>query len=64
MQYVGIDWHTYEEISEEIGESSPVHLTYDRGTLTVMPVTELHELLTSLLYDFIRFAGMTLRIAV
>lgn len=60
MQYVGIDWHTYEEISAEIGESSPVHLTYKKGTLTIMPVTELHELLTSLLYDFIRFAGFAL----
>ena len=64
MQYVGIDWHTYTDISEEIGESSPVHLTYDRGTLTIMPVTELHELLTSLLHNFITLAGMALRINV
>lgn len=64
MQYVGIDWDTYEDISEEIGESSPVHLTYNKGVLTVMPVTELHEFLTSLLHDFIRFAGLALRINV
>jgi len=64
MQYVGIDWDTYEDISEEIGESSPVHLTYNNGVLTIMPVTELHELLTSLLHDFIRLAGLALRINV
>ena len=61
MQYVGIDWETYEEISEEIGESSPVHLTYNQGVLTVMPVTELHEFLTSLLHNLITFAGIALR---
>jgi Uma2 family endonuclease len=64
MQYVGIDWQTYEEISEEIGESSPVHLTYKNGVLTIMPVTELHELLTSLLHNFITFAGMSLQVNV
>ena len=61
MQYSGIDWETYEEISEEIGESSPVHLTYNKGFLTVMPVTELHEFLTSLLHNFITFAGIALQ---
>jgi len=64
MQYVGIDWHTYEEISEEIGESSPIHLTYNNGVLTIMPVTELHELLTGLLHDFVRLAGLALRMNV
>ena len=64
MQYVGIDWQTYENISEEIGESSPVHLTYNKGVLTILPVTELHELLTSLLHNFITFAGMNLRMNV
>lgn len=61
MQYVGIDWQTYEEISEEVGESSPLHLTYNNGVLTIMPVTELHELLTGLLQDFIRLTGLALR---
>ncbi len=64
MQYVGIDWETYEDISEELGESTSLHLTYDNGVLTIMPVTELHELLTGLLHDFIRFAGLALQINV
>ena len=64
MEYVGIDWQTYEDISEELGESTPLHLTYNKGVLTIMPVTELHELLTGVLHNFIIFAGMTLRINV
>lgn len=62
MQYVGIDWETYERISEDLGESSSLHLFYDKGTLTIMPVTELHELLTSLLHNFVTFAGMSLKL--
>ncbi len=64
MQYIGIDWETYERISEDLGESSSLHLFYDRGSLTIMPVTEIHELLTSLLHNFITFAGMSLRLNV
>lgn len=64
MQIVGIDWETYEGISEELGESTPLHLNYNDGRLTIMPTTELHELLTSLLHDFIRFAGFALKINV
>jgi Uma2 family endonuclease len=64
MSLVGVDWETYEEISEELGESTPLHLTFDKGVLTFMPVTELHELLTGLLHDFIRFTGFALRINV
>lgn len=45
MQYDGIDWQTYEDISAEIGESRAVQLTYNKGTLTIMSVTELHEYL-------------------
>ncbi len=64
MEYVGIDWQTYEEISAEIGESSHLQLTYKKGNLTIMPVTEIHELLAGFLHDFIRFAGLALRINV
>ncbi len=64
MQYDGIDWQTYEDISAEIGESRAVQLTYNNGFLTIMPVTEIHELLTGLLHDFIRFAGLALQVNV
>lgn len=62
MMFVGLDWETYLEISEEIGESTGLHLTFNKGNLTIMPVTELHELLTALLHNFITFTGMQLQI--
>lgn len=64
MELVGIDWAAYEEISEEIGETNPLHLTYNNGVLTIMPTTEIHEILTTFLHDFIRMAGMALRVNV
>ncbi|HEX8637771.1 MAG TPA: Uma2 family endonuclease [Pyrinomonadaceae bacterium] len=61
MTLFGVDWETYEEISEEIGKSTSLHLAFNKGALTIMPVTEIHELLTSLLHDFITFTGLALR---
>lgn len=53
MTLFGINWETYEEISEELGESTSLHLTFNKGTLTIMPVTEIHEMLIVLLERFI-----------
>ncbi len=61
MQYVGLDWPAYEQLSEEIGEGSGLKLTFNEGTLTVMPTSELHELIAGLLHNFITFAGLALR---
>lgn len=61
MQFVGIDWETYERISEELGESSSLHLTYKKKELTFEPVTQQHEFLRSLLGDFIALASMLLK---
>src|SRR6185369_11610553 len=63
MQFIGIDWETYEEISEEL-LGSHLPLTFDNGTLTVMPLTELHELLTAFLHNFVTFTGMFLRTSI
>lgn len=62
MECVGIDWETYVEISQELGESRPLHITYSKGTLILMPITELHELLISVLQSFITFTGVFLRV--
>jgi Uma2 family endonuclease len=61
MTLIGVDWEIYEEVSEELGETTSLHLTFNKGSLTFMPVTELHEFLTSLLHNFITFAGIALR---
>ncbi len=64
MEFVGIDWQTYEDISAELGASSPLQITYNKGVLTIMPITEIHEFLTGFLHDLIRFSGLSLRINV
>lgn len=61
MQYVGFDWAAYEQISEEIGEGSGLKLTYKEGSLTIMPTSELHEIVAGILHNFIALAGMALR---
>ncbi len=61
MTLVGIDWETYEEISEELGESASLHLTFDKGALTFMPVTEIHETLVILLERFIALVSLATR---
>jgi len=61
MELVGIDWQTYEDISEELGESRAVQLIYRKGFLTIMPVTEIHELLIVLLERMIGFVSVATR---
>ena len=56
----GVDWETYKEISEELGESRR-HISFDDGIVTIMPITELHELLTGLLHNFVTLTGIFLR---
>lgn len=58
MQYAGIDWPTYEAISEELGESGSVRLAYKKGILTAMPITELHESIIRLLERLIGIVSL------
>ncbi|HMS40461.1 MAG TPA: Uma2 family endonuclease [Pyrinomonadaceae bacterium] len=58
IEWVGVNWQTYEDISEELGESTSFHLTYNKGVLTIMPVTELHETLIILLERFITLVSL------
>ncbi|MEJ7848975.1 MAG: Uma2 family endonuclease [Pyrinomonadaceae bacterium] len=61
MQYIGIDWETYDAISEELGNSSPIHLSYEKGILTVMPLTKLHETLVRLLERLLGIVSLVTR---
>lgn len=45
VQYVGMKWEAYEAISEELGENSPIHITYHNGSLFIKPITKPHEML-------------------
>ena len=64
VEYDGIDWETYEEISEQVSESSRMHVNYYKGTLTIMPLSELHEILANLLDKFVTFASIYLQVNV
>ncbi|MEQ1603454.1 MAG: Uma2 family endonuclease [Pyrinomonadaceae bacterium] len=64
MTLLGVGWDTYEDISEELGDSGRLHVTFDNGTLTIMPITQLHEWLKSLIDKFVTFAGMHSRVNV
>ncbi len=39
----GISWETYESLLADLSDRSVPHLTYDRGTLTIMSPTAEHE---------------------
>ncbi|MGH9947135.1 MAG: Uma2 family endonuclease [Pyrinomonadaceae bacterium] len=62
MQYVGLNWDAYKAISEELGESRTVHLTYEKGILTVMPISVMHELMIRFFEQFMAVVGLTQRI--
>lgn len=61
MEVAGVDWQSYKEISEELGESGSVLLTFNKGNLTFMPVTELREMLIVLVERFMTLVGLTTR---
>ncbi|MCA1637447.1 MAG: Uma2 family endonuclease [Acidobacteria bacterium] len=54
----GVSWADYEKISEEFGESNSFHITFNKGLLTIMPVTEIHELLISLIERFMTIISL------
>lgn len=60
-EFFGIDWEIYEDISEELGESTSLHLTYKKGTLTIMPVTEIHEFLIVLLERYMGLVSLAIK---
>ena len=61
MEFVGIDWQTYEDISAELGASRAIQLTYKKGFLTIMPVTEIHEMLIVLLERMIGLVSLAMQ---
>ncbi len=48
----GVSWKEYQRLMDSLGERSCPH-AYDRGSLELMPKSNLHELLKSLLHQLI-----------
>lgn len=59
MQYIGIDWETYKAVSEEIRESRSPHIIYNKGILTIMPLSDLHEFLVRFLERLITMVSLS-----
>jgi Uma2 family endonuclease len=41
----GVDWHTYNQLSESLGDGQHVHLIYDGKDLEIMVISHVHEIL-------------------
>src|SRR5437764_4900063 len=52
----GVSWEQYEKFLDAVGERY-IRLTYDRGTLEFMTVSQVHEMYKSL-FGYILFALM------
>jgi len=54
----GVDWHTYNQLSEATGEGQHVRLIYDGKDLEIMVTGNLHEYYKELLGTIVRAVAM------
>ena len=58
--FPGVDWHTYQQLSEATGESPPFRLIYDGKDLEIMVIGNIHELYKELLGKIVNAVAMGL----
>jgi Uma2 family endonuclease len=56
--FPGVDWHTYQQLSEATGEGRPVRLIYDGKDLEIMVTGNVHEHYKELLGTIVRAVAM------
>ena len=56
----GVDWHTYSQLSESLGEKQRVHLVYDGKDLEIMVIGNAHEILKDLISKIVTAVAMGL----
>lgn len=56
----GVDWHTYSQLSESLGEHQRVHLVYDGKDLEIMVIGNAHEILKDLINKIVTAVAMGL----
>jgi len=61
LEYVGIDWETYKDISVELDGLKSFHLAYSGRILTIMPISDVHEFLSYLLGQFMGLVSLATR---
>ncbi len=60
MLFPGVPWETYRSLSEAIGESEHVRLTYDGKDLEILTVGNIHEMVKGLTTDILDAVAMGL----
>jgi Uma2 family endonuclease len=62
LVFRGVDWHTYNQLSESLGDNQRVHLLYDGKDLEIMVIGNTHEILKGLISKIINAIVMGLGI--
>ncbi|MGP0069914.1 MAG: Uma2 family endonuclease [Isosphaeraceae bacterium] len=58
----GVDWHTYSQLSQSLGEGQHIRLLYDGKDLEIMVTGNIHEILKELIGKILTAAAMGLDI--
>ena len=56
----GVDWHTYNQLSESLSEGQHIHLVYDGKDLEIMVIGNVHEILKDLISKIVNALAMGL----
>jgi Uma2 family endonuclease len=56
----GVDWHTYTQLSESLGDDHHVHLIYDGRDLEIMVIGNIHDILKDLISKIVNAVAMGL----
>ena len=56
----GVDWHTYNQLSEATGEGQHIRLIYDGKDLEIMVIGNIHEYFKELLSKIVNAVTMGL----
>jgi len=58
----GITWEEYEELLERFNQTPHLRFTYDQGTLSIMPISQEHDLYKDFIHDLVRQLSVELRL--
>ncbi len=62
VTFHGVSWDEYEDLLEQVGESSGLRISFDQGTLAVMTLSTEHENYARFLEKLLGFISVRLRL--
>jgi Uma2 family endonuclease len=62
LVFRGVDWHTYNQLSESRGDGQHVHLIYDGKDLEIMVIGNVHEIFKGRISKIINAVAMGRRV--